>query len=536
MKRFHLTLRSKLSIVLFIAAVLPFIASTLLVTNHYDKALEKTMQEVQLTLAKSAASSIDRWLSMKVAALRDLVNHNEEIFLSGDLNRIMPLLGTVHYADSDVLFYGYTDLHGMNYRSDGVNSDLQDYDKEHPFPRELTITDIIEHEGRKTVDISLPLMDRSGQFAGLVTVHVNAQVLHADIEALQIHEAGAAYLLSPEGMILTHHKENLTGQSIGQYTSEETMRVLEDTVLKEPIGSTTYTNLGGIDITASYAVVNQTGWRAVISTPEADLLSAAREAKLTAHWLTKLFAVIMILIAILLSRVLVKPVLVLTERMRRAAGGDLSGRLEVRSKDEIGMLTSNINEMLDSFQTMISDLEKSTRSEQELLIRTVMMDSASKFDSLTGLYNHKSYHEYMDKLMEQTNLHEYHMTLAALDIDNFKKVNDTFGHGAGDIALKVTAACIRDQLDTNDFAARYGGEEFVILLTSKSHDQNIQILETIRQTIAESPIEALDGSAITISIGVHHLQEGDTKEQVFSLADQALYEAKRTGKNKVVTS
>lgn len=183
---------------------------------------------------------------------------------------------------------------------------------------------------------------------------------------------------------------------------------------------------------------------------------------------------------------------------------------------------------------IMSSLEKTVKSEQELMIRNVVMDRLSKIDALTDLYNHKTFHEYLDKLVEQQHARPFPMQVAVLDIDNFKQVNDMYGHWVGDVALKQVAACIQQHLDTNDFAARYGGEEFVIIFTSKSPDVNQEQLEHLRLNISHTAIEEMEGSCVTVSIGTHEYQCGDNKETVFQLADQALYEAKRTGKNKVV--
>jgi diguanylate cyclase (GGDEF)-like protein len=181
-------------------------------------------------------------------------------------------------------------------------------------------------------------------------------------------------------------------------------------------------------------------------------------------------------------------------------------------------------------------LEKTIKSEQELLIRNIVMDRLSKIDALTDLYNHKTYHEYIEKLVEQRLSHEFPLQLAVLDIDNFKRVNDTYGHWVGDIVLKKVAACLKEHLDSDDFAARYGGEEFVVIFTSKSAETNYQALEAIREGIAAILVQEMNGGNVTVSIGTRHYMEGDNKESLFSLADKALYDAKHSGKNKIVSA
>ncbi|TYP68949.1 GGDEF domain-containing protein [Paenibacillus methanolicus] len=179
-------------------------------------------------------------------------------------------------------------------------------------------------------------------------------------------------------------------------------------------------------------------------------------------------------------------------------------------------------------------LEKSHKSVQELLVKNAMMDRMNKIDALTELYNHKTYHEYAEKLAEQQQRSEFPLQVAMMDVDNFKLVNDTYGHWVGDIVLRRVAEIIREHMEADDFAARYGGEEFIVLLTLKPVEQSIMVVEAIRRTVAEVRFEEMGGRSVTISIGLHDFAQGESKADFFRIADAALYEAKKTGKNKTV--
>ncbi|MCL6604112.1 MAG: GGDEF domain-containing protein [Paenibacillus sp.] len=183
---------------------------------------------------------------------------------------------------------------------------------------------------------------------------------------------------------------------------------------------------------------------------------------------------------------------------------------------------------------LLQSLENSMKSEQDLRIQNIIMDRLSKIDPLTDLYNHKTFHEYLGWLIDHQQNNPFPMQLAVLDIDNFKKVNDLYGHWVGDIVLKQVAAIILKNIGADDFAARYGGEEFVIILTAKPLETSYEINEKIRADIAAMPIAEMEGQSVTISIGMHDFVGADSKSFVFQKADDALYEAKKTGKNKIV--
>lgn len=185
-------------------------------------------------------------------------------------------------------------------------------------------------------------------------------------------------------------------------------------------------------------------------------------------------------------------------------------------------------------QDLIQSLENSEKAEQDLRIQNIIMDRLSKIDPLTDLYNHKTFHEYLGWLIEHQQNNPFQMQLAVMDIDNFKKVNDRYGHWVGDIVLKHVAATVLKHIGTDDFAARYGGEEFVVILNAKPLEESLAIMEQIRAGIAALSIAEMNGQTVTVSIGMHDLAGANSKSHVFQKADDALYEAKKAGKNRII--
>lgn len=181
-------------------------------------------------------------------------------------------------------------------------------------------------------------------------------------------------------------------------------------------------------------------------------------------------------------------------------------------------------------------LEQLTKSEQELMVERAISDKLLKIDALTGLYNHKTFHEYLVSLLEQCESNGLRLQLALFDIDNFKRVNDTYGHWVGDLVLKEVAAKVGGLIGLNDFAARYGGEEFAVIFTDKSIHEAYAAAEELRLKIAAMEHPYAGGKPITVSIGLCDYQLGDGKEKLFRKTDHALYAAKHSGKNAVVTA
>jgi diguanylate cyclase (GGDEF)-like protein len=181
---------------------------------------------------------------------------------------------------------------------------------------------------------------------------------------------------------------------------------------------------------------------------------------------------------------------------------------------------------------VLMHLRTSYESNQELLVRTILMDKLAKTDALTDTYNHMAYHEFKDNLVDQADNSRVALHLAIMDIDNFKSVNDTYGHKAGDVVLRIVAKIARSKASSNDIVARYGGEEFALLFTDKSFQEVYDLVEEIRVSIASTNHEALLGLSVTVSIGLNTYTPGMGKEALFQGADAALYEAKHSGKNR----
>lgn len=157
-------------------------------------------------------------------------------------------------------------------------------------------------------------------------------------------------------------------------------------------------------------------------------------------------------------------------------------------------------------------------------------------DTLTGLFNRRRLEQLFERESTRCAFNRQPLSLLMLDVDHFKRYNDTHGHLAGDYALCLVANTLRDQLRPKDSMARYGGEEFVILLPEIDRDEAIAIAERLRQSLAEikdfySPCGRLPG--VTVSIGLAQMRRADSLDELVGRADKSLYQAKDAGRNRI---
>nr|WP_244624865.1 GGDEF domain-containing protein [Rhizobium daejeonense] len=175
-------------------------------------------------------------------------------------------------------------------------------------------------------------------------------------------------------------------------------------------------------------------------------------------------------------------------------------------------------------------LASATTAHNELVLR---LRHLASYDALTGIANRRAFREQAGLILQQS---RQHCVTLLMDLDHFKNVNDTLGHAAGDAVLVASAQRIRDSLRTDDALGRLGGEEFAALLSDCTVSEAMEIAENIRRAVQEEPIHLDNGQAIhvTLSIGLAVASE---ETQDFDLllrqADEALYEAKKNGRNRI---
>ncbi len=189
----------------------------------------------------------------------------------------------------------------------------------------------------------------------------------------------------------------------------------------------------------------------------------------------------------------------------------------------------NQNEKL---RQMNADLESLVAARtQELVEKNQQLEILSVTDKLTGLFNRRKLDELMEEELARSRRYAVPLAIIMVDIDHFKRVNDTYGHGAGDIVLTGVADVLRGSTRDSDAVGRLGGEEFVVLCRHSTRDGGMVAAENLRATIEANAFTGVD--PITASFGVAAFRDGDTAASLLGRADAALYRAKNDGRNRV---
>lgn len=268
-------------------------------------------------------------------------------------------------------------------------------------------------------------------------------------------------------------------------------------------------------------------------------------------WLVGASALLILLgLPIFIRFNLVRPLDALLAGVKQVDAGRLDVEMPIQHHDEIGYLTLAFNRMIAQLHALVTNLEARVAERTADLVATnerlktqldeinelrAQLQEQSIRDLLTGLFNRRYLAEILPQEIARAKREQQPISFLMIDLDHFKRINDTYGHDAGDHALAILGACFLSHSRASDVVCRYGGEEFLMVLPNISLDDARVRALRLRDTIAKSLIN-YDGDQfrVTLSIGVASFPvHGTDAKAVLNVADQALYMAKATGRNRV---
>lgn len=201
---------------------------------------------------------------------------------------------------------------------------------------------------------------------------------------------------------------------------------------------------------------------------------------------------------------------------------EFQGREETRARSHWDR-SEKMRERVERLETEARDLHDRLRDEQRLAM----------VDALTQIPNRLAYDQRLSEEFKRFQRFNQPTCIAAWDLDNFKKINDAYGHRAGDKVLRVVADCLAGRLRETDFLARYGGEEFVVIFAGTGPEDAKRVAEEMREAVAALGFHFRSMPvSVSVSCGITSFREGDSADDAFDRADKALYKAKEAGRNR----
>ncbi|MFJ2982597.1 MULTISPECIES: diguanylate cyclase [unclassified Pseudomonas] len=363
--------------------------------------------------------------------------------------------------------------------------------------------------GNRVVFISVPIFDATDRYIGIIGGSIYLQEessLHTLISQHFQHEGTFAFVADHDRHLLYHPDKARMGEKLGWSKTV-------DAALAGHTGSMVVRNYKGVPMLAGYAKVSGPGWAVVAQQPqEVSLapLSTLMRDMILGMVPAAIFGIILIAGgALMISRPL---------RELSTIAGQLAAP---QTTDDLKRVKAWYREAAAIRQAMLAGV-------QLLQAKMGRLNHQALTDPLTGLANRRAMDEALRGLQQAGQAY----SVLSLDIDHFKRVNDTFGHDKGDLAIREVAQTLTEYSRAADLACRAGGEEFLLILPDTGRDAATLIAERVRQAVANNEIPVV--GHITISIGVASCDgEGIECETVLKRADDCLYRAKESGRNRV---
>jgi len=365
------------------------------------------------------------------------------------------------------------------------------------------------------------------------------------LSTLPVRENGIVFITDSNGQMIASSKssddifEMVSGESKRINAIESDNALISSAAKLLTLGNYDDISIEGRDYyikVQAFEMINL-NWNVYVLLSKDDILADMNLALSQTFVAVFLSIFIFLIFAWLLSNWITQPILNLNNAAKRLSEGKFEFVSDERRKDELGQLSQSFNEMAIKLTNVVSTLEKQvTERTRDLNEINESLSRLSFSDGLTGLPNRRKFDAFYHDAYEENLNRKRHMAIVIMDLDNFKKFNDTFGHLAGDDCLRQVGAKFSTSVTSKkDLVARFGGEEFSAVLQGYSKQEVLDLCEFIRREIEliEILIDPLTTSKITISIGVAYFVP-TTHEEIdvwVKKADLALYHAKHNGKN-----
>lgn len=396
-----------------------------------------------------------------------------------------------------------------------------------------TVSNLIRLDDDVLQSVSIPLFNQNKKKVASLHALVDVDVLLPLLKSDQIGESGRIFILDEIGQpfILQQMQEGY------RYSEPDD----ENETLVER-----YTNDAKERVIGSSLPFGHFGWTLAVEELQSEVFAPRTAIVRKVLGLNLTIILFFSGISILLARTISRPVRELATAARRITNGETDVVIMERSAhDEIALLTLAFNRMSKKLHHNQVELKGKQRrieasnaqlkaQNHELQGMVETLNQLSITDGLTKLYNHRYFQQQLRVEIARATRSKTPLFIVLIDIDNFKNLNDHYGHAAGDLALVRVADIMREQIRENDLLARYGGEEFALVPGQTDLEGALSLAEKIRMAIGNARFQ-LDTSSIaenvsiTVSVGVAPFT-GDLK-QSFNHADQALYRAKGDGKD-----
>lgn len=518
-----------IGLIIVLAVGIPGVFMLSYLTPHF---VDERYYKVMLNDVEFLAARLD-WHLAKSLKDVDYLAKRIEVSSPAKLNEAGPVMDI--FVTSSSIFTGgiltdakgivqlfYSSPQGFIELKEKYDVNYRDYIQEPLQKNQLFLSDVISTKASNVppvIFVSSPVSE-NGQTTGVLALSINLwnnnNIFHSLFQGFQSKKQGNIYVLDGHGTIIYHEDKEMVGK-----TADPAILSCI-TADKEGIAESILTNHG--EVAAAFGKVTKNNWVVVYEMSHDQIYALSKVSGDMSLGTMLVVFVLGIVVSVIFARIIIKPLQEITLATEQVAAGDLTRRINLHGHPDFQRMIQNFNIMTTNLQAQYEELEK-----------------LSLQDYLTGLANRRYFEKQFRLELDRALRLGHPTTLLILDVDDFKIINDKFGHLEGDKTLKALAAVLKESVREVDLPVRFGGEEFLVLLPETSLEQGRLVGEKIRKKISLLEIfSRKETIKCTVSIGLSGTEQ--VKElhsaaapwlTLIEQADDALYQAKVSGKNRV---
>jgi diguanylate cyclase (GGDEF)-like protein len=532
------SIRSRILLFAVLATLIPSIATAWIAYSHLQQSLTDKVAREVAGASRQSGHAVAQWLKDRVYDLRVfassyVVTENlEEMGRPGPAapreRRLNEYLASVRERFGDYVELMVVDPRGRVLATSGRQ--IRPVKMPPHWTEDLNLENSSfgdpyrdEALGATLVVAAVPIHVPSGRFLGALVAKISVGSVDQIFHQYAPEDSGRIYLVTTD-TTAGYTGTIVTGRGAGTRLLTKSFQQLAG----QDSGIARYASYDGENVLGSLSRDPDVRWGVVAETPASVAFRQVTRLRRLMILLPAALLAGIGLIGYFLGQLIVRPLDRLAKGAGKVAAGNLEVDLPVISAGEVGYLTQVFNHMVVRLREGREALDAANET---LRRKNEELERVSVTDGLTGLFNRRRLMEVLSDETRRSQRLKHTFAALMVDVDHFKKYNDSFGHLAGDGVLMRVATILREATREVDFVARYGGEEFLVMLPETAMPEAQEIAERIRGRIAE---ESFSGRRITVSIGVAEFPlHGHTPEHVIAAADEALYEAKREGRDRV---
>ncbi|MRN55380.1 methyl-accepting chemotaxis protein [Paenibacillus monticola] len=388
-KRKAASIRTKWSLVILAIAIVPLLAATLFLLNYFGGVTRDDTEQLTQKILEMNTTRIDEWLQSKTSAVEELVAQHKE-FDTDKLESIFPIIKVLD--DSDTQSEGYSVINRSGLLSNMIkmtaDSSKADYflkAKETHKPVVAGMT-YLEPLKKYIIPIIVPMVDKDDQFAGGIAFSVTPDILTDMSKTIHIAETGYGYVISGAGEYYTSTEPKRIGKKLADYAKEASMKQAVTNILSQESGSQTYKGEDGQEVITYFKTITGTDWKLLITVPKSEITAKVTSAQRLVILFLLGIIVLVVLISLSLTHRIVKPIVAISNVMKKVTEGRLSERVRVRSEDEIGQMSQDINNMIESLSAIVSKIDTTVvqvAASSEGLLESAQLSSSTSAEIAT---------------------------------------------------------------------------------------------------------------------------------------------------------